>query len=69
MTKLTVTELLVEKKITEPNTNSNSQFSKTQYPIPNTNNQNPIAIEIVKKSNSIAIVIGYWVLVLHVDVH
>ncbi len=48
--------------------NSNSDFSKTQYPIPNTNSDNPIAvaIAIVKKPYSIAIAIGYWVLVLHV---
>ena len=51
-----------------PIPNSNSQFSKTQYPIPNSNSYNPIAIAIaiVKKPNSIAIAIGYWVLVLHV---
>jgi hypothetical protein len=52
MTKLTVTELLVEKKITEPNTQypiAIVSFPKpnTQYPIPNSNSQNPIAI--VKK--------------------
>ncbi len=35
------------------------QKSNTQYPI-------AIAIAIVKKPNSIAIAIGYWVLVLHV---
>jgi hypothetical protein len=51
-----------------PIPNSNSQFSKTQYPIHNTNSQNSIAIAItiVKKPNSIAIAIGYWILVIHV---
>jgi hypothetical protein len=51
-----------------PIPNSNSQFPITQYPIPNSNSENPIAIAIaiVKKPNSIAIAIGYWVLVLHV---
>ncbi len=51
-----------------PIPNSNSENSKTQYPIPNSNSKNPIAIAIaiVKKPNSIAIAIGYWVLVLHV---
>ena len=36
---------------------SREEDNSTQY---------PIAIAIVKKPNSIAIAIGYWVLVLHV---
>ena len=47
---------------------SGKEDNSIQYPIPNSNSENPIAIaiEIVKKPNSIAIAIGYWVLVLHV---
>ena len=59
MTKLTVTEPLVEKKITVPNTQQSKP--NTQYPIAIVKSQNPIAIAILKNPIVLLLLLGIGV--------